>query len=128
MGLRAQIPLRNPEEAEAALMGLVAVNVAQLRRGARPITAALRGGRRRRRLRYIRLDRAEEWRSILLIWRHGGGDCEDLAAAVAAELIVQGIAARVVIRQVRPGLWHALVLLPNGVLLDPSKTGGMGEP
>lgn len=125
MSLRASLPLRSPEEAEAALEGLVRVNLVQLARGVPPIASALRRGR----LRYIRRDPREEWRSLSEIWAAGGGDCEDLAAAIVAELRASGYAARVVIKRVRPGLLHALAFNQTaGVLLDPSVTGGMGQP
>lgn len=125
MSLRASVPLRSAAEAEAALEGLVQVNLLQLAHGVPPISSALRRGR----LRYIRLDPREEWRSVREIWQHGGGDCEDLAAAIVAELRQAGYAARVVIRRVRPGLLHAQALnMSSGLLIDPSITGGMGQP
>lgn len=129
MGLRAQLRLKDPREAEAALLGLVAVNLQQLRGGIRPISHLLKPDRRgRRRIRYIRLDPGEEWLSLRDIRAKRGGDCEDLAAAVAAELIAGGIPARPIIRKVRPGLWHAMVLREDtGAILDPSRTGGMNE-
>lgn len=124
MPLRASLPLASAAEAEAALEGLVRVNTHQLTQGYPPIASSLRSGR----LRYIRRDPDEEWRSLAQIWRHGGGDCEDLAAAVAAELRALGYRARVVIRRARPGLLHALTLNEStGQLLDPSLTGGMGQ-
>lgn len=119
---------------EAALMlqGLYLVNLQQLAHGAPPVSDALqrsRGGGRR--LRYIRRDKAEHWRTIRDLWRFGGGDCEDLAAAVAAESTWRGQLARPVIYRVRPGLSHAVVEVLEGPLagkmLDPSRTGGMGE-
>lgn len=129
MGLRAQLRLKNPAEAEAALLGLVAVNLQQLRGGIGPISHLLQADRRgRRRVRYIRLDPGEEWLSLRDIRRRRGGDCEDLAAAITAELITMGIPAQPIIRKVRPGLWHAMVQrLDTGAILDPSRTGGMGE-
>lgn len=122
MPLRSRSAYATIPEAQAGLVGLVAQNLEQLRQGVPAISGALRA----KRLRYIRHDPEEAWLSLRDLWRRGGGDCEDLAAAVAAELIAQGIPAQVVIRPVRPGLWHAQVLRrDNRTILDPSITGGM---
>lgn len=127
MPVRARMRLQDPKEAELALSGLVAVNLEQLAGGQPGIIRALRpDARGRRQVRYIRSDPQEQWLTLRDIWRRGGGDCEDLAAAAAAELIAKGIPARVIINQVRPGLWHAQVeRLDTGQVLDPSITGGM---
>ena len=130
--IRPTLPTLTISEAALMLQGLYLVNLEQLRNGARPISAALHRGSGingyGRRLRYIRRDPLERWKSIRDIWLDGGGDCEDLAAAVAAELTVMGVPARPVIYVVREGLAHAVVqLLDTGELIDPSKTGGMGE-
>lgn len=119
-------------EANALLLGLHAINVYQLQHGAKPVSPYLYPGPGGLRvLRYIRRDPLEHWRNIREIWAHGGGDCEDLAAAVSAELAVQGVAALPRIMSVRPGLAHGVVEVFSGPLagriLDPSKTGGMGE-
>lgn len=119
------------EEGSLLLQGVYAMNVYQLSHGQRGILGALvpgSAGPGRRRLRYIRRDPLERWQNIREIWKFGGGDCEDLAAAVAAELTVMGIPARPVVYRVRPGLAHVVVQqLRDGKLLDPSKIGGMGE-
>lgn len=117
------------------LQGLYQVNLEQLRSGqVAPISFALHKGsslgstRDGRLLRYIRSDPRERWQTVRDIWQTGGGDCEDLAAAVAAELTLKGVPARPVIYRVRDGLAHAVVQdLETGQLIDPSKTGGMGE-
>lgn len=112
------------EQAQVALAGLVAVNRAQLRAGVPPISAALHT----RRLRYERRDPKELWLTIRGIWAQGSGDCEDLAAATAAELEELGIPARARIKRVSLGLAHALTeRLDNGTVLDPSITGGMND-
>lgn len=108
-------------EAQALLSGLQAVDQVQLAQGWPSVSLGLQTGR----LRYLRRDPNEHWRNVREIWRFGGGDCEDLAAAVAAELIMQGVPARAVIQRVRPGLAHALVRLPDRRIIDPSRTGGM---
>jgi hypothetical protein len=143
-GIRPTLPSLSLEESAWMLQGLFFVNKAQLARGVPGIDRALKT--RPRRVRYIRADRAELWRPIRAIWLAGGGDCEDLAAAVAAELDTAGVPARPVIYRVRPGLAHAVVeildprfrALPKGAMLfghpvigpgiiDPSRTGGMGQ-
>lgn len=118
-------------EAQLLLQGLMLVNVQQLLNGTPPISEALFKGR----LRYIRSDPYEHWRTIREIWDFGGGDCEDLAAAVAAEQAVDSgelpeliSAAYPILYRSRPGLWHAVVQEgAGGPLVDPSRTGGMGR-
>ncbi len=69
----------------------------------------------------------ENWQvpSVTLQLRYG--DCEDLAAWRAAELVVRGEDPRAlaVVKRVRPGLMHCLVLRGNGQIEDPSKRLGM---
>lgn len=118
-------------EAQLMLQGLMLVNVHQLLNGERGISEALF----KKRLRYERYDPHEHWRTIREIWEHGGGDCEDLAAAVAAEQAVESgqlpeliSPAYPVLYQARPHLWHAVVQEGvGGPLVDPSRTGGMGR-
>jgi hypothetical protein len=113
------------------MQGLLLVDVHQLLSGEQPISRALVEGR----LKYQRRDPKEHWRTIREIWQRGGGDCEDLGTAVAAEACVAsgdlpGISgrARPVLYRVRPGLSHIVTQLrPDGQLLDPSRTGGMGR-
>jgi len=121
------------EEGAYLLQGLAAVDLQQLRSGTPGILRAISPGTGmqglgQRRIQYRRRDPAEHWQTIGELWRSGGGDCEDLAAATAAELVYHGIPARPVVRRVRPGLAHALVQLGDGSTLDPSKVAGMGEP
>lgn len=54
-----------------------------------------------------------------------GGDCEDLACWRAAELQIAGERARVLVKQVRPRLFHVVVVRANGTIEDPSKKLGM---
>lgn len=114
------------------LQGLYEANLVQLREGAAGISEALHAGR----IVYVRADPHERWQTIRDLWVSGGGDCEDLAAAVAAEatwLYEQsggelGFPARPVIVRIRPGLAHALVYnLLDHTKSDPSRTGGMGR-
>lgn len=76
----------------------------------------------------------EEWLDIIELYERGIGDCEDLAAAMAAWLrVYRGVDARPAFarRMVDyPGmgptwLFHCFVRLPDGRLLDPSKRLGM---
>lgn len=85
-------------------------------------------------VRYIREpDGEEEWEEIGVQIAHGGADCEDLAAWLAAWYQSRGVAARAVaIAQPMPLadgrvgiLFHIVVRLPNGRLEDPSKRLGM---
>lgn len=140
-GIRPTLPGLKLEEAAWMLQGLFLVNLAQLKRGVKDIDPALRAGR----VKYIRDDKAELWEPISVIWQVGGGDCEDLAAAIAASLVSRGIAARPVIYRVKAGLAHAVVQIldpryanvSTGTLfghpvirrgiIDPSRTGGMGR-
>lgn len=58
----------------------------------------------------------------------GRGDCEDLAAAVAAERTRAGHPSTLVLIRVGPRLSHAVVKdLNTGDLHDPSLTGGMAR-
>lgn len=112
----------SPREAEAALQGLVALDLVQLRAGAAPVSPGLARGA----LRYVEEDPLEEWQSVREIWSSGGGDCEDLAAAVAAERTLRGAPSRVRILRIRPGLLHAVVEdLRTRRIFDPSVLGGM---
>lgn len=113
------------------LQGLYLADLAQLGAGVPGILCALipgAAGPGRRRLRYVRNDKPEHWRTVKEIWQYGGGDCEDLACAVAAELTLNGEEARPVIYRVRPGLIHVVVQrMADRQLLDPSLLGGMRE-
>jgi hypothetical protein len=67
----------------------------------------------------------EPWRTIPEILERGAGDCEDLACWLCAELRQKGIKAHPV-PQTRDGrMWHIVVRLPNGRIVDPSKRLGM---
>ena len=110
-------------EAQAMLTGLVARDVVLLRQGVPPISQALFSGQ----LEYIRRDNDESWKGLDEIWQDGGGDCEDLAAAVAAERTLQGNPSRAIVYKTGPRMYHTVVQdIRTGQLLDPSLTGGMG--
>lgn len=69
----------------------------------------------------------ERWQLPEETYRRKEGDCEDLACWRAAELVVSGQdpGARAIIRWLRPGLMHCLVLHTTGQVEDPSKILGM---
>jgi transglutaminase-like putative cysteine protease len=76
-------------------------------------------------------DRREIWQSAQSTHELGHGDCEDLAIWLCADARVAGIPCRVVVKPVRPGLRHALVLAGVGRasrLFDPSLARGMKGP
>lgn len=133
MPLRPTFGRLDMDEAQGLLIGLYEVDRIQLRSGYPGILARLRPGAdpysNRRILVYQRDDPDEHWRTIREIHRYGGGDCEDLACAGAAELTERmGIPAVPYVYRVRPGLAHVVIhRLDTGALLDPSKLGGMGE-
>lgn len=121
-----------PDEAANLLDGLVSVGLAQLSRanvpkGQYPVIEGIQAGR----IRYRRRDPREHWQS----WREmtqpmfGGeiayGDCEDLSAAVAAELSYNGIPARTYVYKSGPKLYHVVVKTDQWGLIDPSRDAGM---
>lgn len=121
-----------PDEAANLLDGLVSVGLAQISRanvpkGQYPVIEGIQAGR----IRYRRRDPKEHWQS----WREmtqpmfGGeiayGDCEDLSAAVAAELGYNGIPARTYVYKSGPKLYHVVVKTDQWGLIDPSRDAGM---
>lgn len=119
------VQVRSLEQLAAALEGLVLVDEVQLREGVAGIGADLQAGR----IRYVRRDQREQWLTVDAIRARGGGDCEDLAAAIAAEIRVRdGVRAVAHPYLARPRLVHVVVKLPGGRLIDPSRTGGMEVP
>jgi hypothetical protein len=80
-------------------------------------------------IRYRREKRAERWKSIPKVIADGEGDCEDLAAYLAAYLVHKGekrVSVVVRWREQPAGnrLFHVLVRGPNGYE-DPSRQLGM---
>lgn len=73
----------------------------------------------------------EEWRGIGEVIRNGEGDCEDLATWLAAAFRVKGIKAAPFFkwRRLPSGMlmYHIMVRLPGGRVLDPSRQLGMGK-
>jgi hypothetical protein len=82
-------------------------------------------------VRYVReKDKRNQWQGILEAYATKTADCEDLCAArVAICRIRLGDArARCICKFVRPGLWHILVKRGDGMIEDPSRILGMGQP
>jgi len=121
-GLRPTLGVMTLAEAKAFLNGgVVGVDRLQLREGAEPVSRGLLDGR----LRYIERDPQEKWMSVKEIWLAGGGDCEDLASAIAAELQLSGQKAGVDIIRQSGRVAHAITSLGRGRSIDPSVIGGM---
>jgi len=82
-------------------------------------------------IRYQREDDGvNRWQTYVESLARKIADCEDLAAARCAELRVRfgEPRARCTVKFVRAGLWHVRVLRANGVIEDPSRVLGMGQP
>lgn len=67
----------------------------------------------------------EKWLTYDQVLRAGKGDCEDLAAARAAELHRVGIKAWPIVIRTGRKRFHAVVRWPDGRIEDPSKILGM---
>lgn len=104
----------------AALQGLTALDYVLLGRGSYP--QLYRSGVRYQR---ERLGGPEDWQNVAEIFRRGTADCEDLAAARAAELRRLGVPARAVVIRVGPRQFHAVVDRGDGSYEDPSRRLGM---
>jgi hypothetical protein len=119
-------------DASHLLRGLVEVNKAQharyVKKGGDPFTIIK--AIQQKRLRYRKADPREKWLSynelLQLLKKKGkGADCEDLSAAVVAELQSAGIPARTYVYKARPGLFHVIVKTDKWGFLDPSVSAGM---
>jgi hypothetical protein len=123
MAVTIKCLLTSPRQVAGMLYGLQLACEAQLRESRYP--PLYKSG-----VRYVAepLGR-ENWQIPSVTLQLGGGDCEDLAAYRAAELVVSGEdpRARAVVRIVRPGLMHCVVLRGNGQVEDPSKLLGMRD-
>lgn len=111
MGLTASIDLATHADIAAGLVGLRVMAQLQMLRAIKagsPLPPLYRSG-----VRYVGEKRGRErWQLPLTTLRKRRGDCEDLASYLAAEMRLKGIPAEAVIRQIKPGLKHALVMLP----------------
>lgn len=102
----------------AILQGLVALNLEEMR--GRRYPPLLSSG-----IVYRREPKGSElWRSLSILHAAGYGDCEDLAAALGAELLVQGVEAQAIVRPARTERgYHAVVNVRQGgriIEVDPS--------
>lgn len=121
MAITIKCLLTSPAEVAGMLRGLQLASEAQLR--ARRFPPLYKSG-----VRYVGEPLGQEnWQVPSVTLQLRGGDCEDLAAWRAAELVVSGVDvhARAVVKCVRPGLMHCVVLRGNGVVEDPSARLGM---
>lgn len=121
----------NAREAAQLLTGLVAVNLEQLRQAAAsgvPLPSMI-GEINAGRVRYRRADPLEHWKSYRELLRDGWGDCEDLAPACVAELLLRGIYATpwVYRSNAATGTYHVILWAEPWGLLDPSRSAGMGS-
>lgn len=115
-----------PSAWPALLERLVQQSVRDRRAGTPPLAAV-------QKVRYEREpSRRELWQSAESTAVLGNGDCEDLSIWLAADIRHDlGIPAKVVIKNVRPGLRHARVGIPykgREVIVDPSIWRGMRGP
>lgn len=111
---------------EAALQGLVAVNMAMMAKRRRFPDLYVAGVRYQAETR----EGPEDWQNAEELLRSRRGDCEDLAAYRTAWLRVymgERARARVVPSQRMPGKWHAILQRGDGVTEDPSERLGMGK-
>lgn len=111
---------------EAALEGLTALNATLIHAGqigAGPVVPRIaRAGVRWRK------ERGEHWNHALAVAARGHGDCEDLAAWLAAEYrVFNGEPARVIVRRSGQTRWHAEVQRSDGTIIDISRLLGMGK-
>lgn len=113
----------NVEDLNVLVRALCILNVRYLK--AHPNTPTLRQAK----LRYISQDvGCERLLTIPQLYAAGGGDCDQLAPARAAELQVQGIKAWPHVVRITPQLYHVFVRHPNGRAEDISAHLGMPIP
>lgn len=120
----------NAREAAQLLMGLVNVNLEQLRQADAagvPLPSlinAINAGA----VVYRRADPLEHWKTYAETLADGWGDCEDLASGCVAELIHKGISSIPWVYRSNPatGTYHVILWSAPWGLLDPSRSAGMG--
>lgn len=105
-----ELPLRGPRDIRR---GLSILDFANRQYG--PVPDIMSAG-----VRYRREPRGvEQWRTWPVVWDAGGGDCEDLASWLAAQLN-----GRAVCYEAAPRLVHCVTEV-GGLILDPSLALGM---
>jgi len=147
----------SPQHATALFAGVVQVNLVQIREagmtGQAPVLRGLHAGAALRRagvqpktpewgrlvelarahgevvpIFYEPLDPNEHVKDWLTVLADGFGDCDDLAPAVAAELLAGGLPAVPISYEPKSDLWHVVVgyrEAGEARLIDPSRLGGM---
>jgi hypothetical protein len=130
MRIRIAVPEKhvNASILDAALEATTRANEAALKAGdAKPISPFIKAGRVR--WKPEPFTDGEHFDLSRQVVERGWGDCDDLAPAYAAELRYTGRdpGARAVVRRSGPNLWHAVTLLSDGTVKDPSRSAGMGK-
>lgn len=112
-----------PEAIEGALEGLVTLNQTLIRSGSIPPSPMHAGVRYRREKRGL-----EEWRNGAVVMEKGEGDCEDLNGWLCAGLRESGYDphAQIVLQHTGPSMYHAVVELSTGEIVDCCPALGMG--
>lgn len=123
MRIALHLPRFSSRAVNTALEALVEANVEQMQDEGF-VRSVLDGSVRYRREPIGR----EDWRTRERVLLDGYGDCEDLSAALAAELRAQGVPAYAVVRPSRGGRGYHAVVRVRGRRgeLDPSRWLGMG--
>ncbi len=128
--MRFRLDLAPDQAARLGLRALTEVNVEDIvgagQTGKFPVLSGLHD----KTIRYVKTDTYEDWKSWKQVQADRFGDCEDLSAAIAAELIAAGVPARPVSYKAKKGTWHVVVEYkdPNDGIVkygDPSVLGGM---
>lgn len=113
----------NVPDLNILVRALCSLNVRYLKE--HPNTPTLRQAK----LRYISQDVGHErLLTIPQLYLQGGGDCDQLAPARAAELQVRGVMAWPEVIKISPTLYHVFVRHPNGRAEDISAHLGMAVP
>lgn len=110
---------------EGAITGLALASVAQMQD---PELCGSIPDLYSKRIKYMREPAGRErWQTAYETAKRGGGDCEDLAAYLLAELIARKgeLGARIRVIKINAGLRHIVVQRANGRIEDPSKLLGM---
>lgn len=121
--------LRSPAEVQEALIALYRVNVALLEEWPERWPRLYDSGVRWQLERDPRSQNGEDWLHLDELYDgRETADCEDIAAARAAELtVLDGIPAVPRVTNV-PGGYHIVVQLADGTIEDPSVILGMSRP
>lgn len=133
MPMSPHIELKAQEAAYMLNGGLQGVNMRQMQ-DAGPRRPRVYELIRAKKLVYSPYDPEEEWKTYRQVLEEiektgvSRCDCEDIATLVAAELVVDGVdtAARPVVYQSGPTLFHVVTTSPKFGYLDACISAGMG--